>query len=106
MTPNIRFLALAGFGLALLAGLVWSENNGYRRAMAECEANAAEQQRKVDVTIRDVETRWRTEAERLAARNTELENEVAAIDRAVEQRAGSDRICLAGDSVRALRSLR
>ncbi len=88
---------LAGLSvLALLGGAAWWLGDaGYRRDMAECQAEAQR-------VRAEIEARWIREADRIVATNRERDDAVATVDAGD---AGDD-ICLGPDSLQPLKAIR
>lgn len=101
---SARGFALIGIVILALAGVAGIDQAGYRRALTECRAEADRQQQEIDTARRAAERDWQERADALAARNRELEDAIAANDRAAA--AAGAATCLAGDGVRALDAIR
>ena len=82
--------------LSLLGGAGWWLGDaGYRRGMADCQAEARR-------TRAEIEARWIRDADRIAIADKERDDAVATVDAAD---AGDD-ICLGPDSLQPLKAIR
>ena len=93
----MRALLLAGLSLlALLGGIAWwLTDAGYRRGMAECQAEAQR-------VRAEIEARWIRDADRIVEVNKERDDAVAAIDAGDAGPA----VCLGPDSLQPLKAIR